>query len=276
MGIINVNDDSFSNDGSLEMDEIGRQVINQLSSGADIIDVGAESARTNREAISIDEEIRRFKDFMKKWEHWISEAKPRDDQQLWPPFLSLNTWRSEVIEHILPLGGDLLNDMSALPSSKNAELAAKHQVAMIIMHSVGEPKVAHTHVQWRDIIEELKQFFCEKIQLAGSVGLSQEFLMLDPGIDFAKQKEANLEIYHRLAEITKEFCCPLLLPVSRKTVIGDVLGLRDPTTRDAGTVACVVQGCLAGAQCFRVHDVAAVYEAIRMVDALEVSQAETP
>ena len=148
----------------------------QIRDGADIVDVGAESARTNREAISEAEEVERFKGFLQAWPSWVKEARPKDQEQVWPPMLSLNTWRSEVIEQILPLGGDILNDMSALPDGRNAKLAAQHGMALVIMHSVGQPKVAHTHVHWRNIMEEMTQTLEDKVALAKASGLQEESL----------------------------------------------------------------------------------------------------
>lgn len=94
--------------------------------------------------------------------------------------------------------------------------------------------------------------------------------MLDPGIDFAKQRADNLRIYRELDRLAK-FARPILLPVSRKTVIGEVLGLEKPAERDAGTVACIVQGMLRGAAIFRVHHVRAAAQAVRIVEAVEAA-----
>jgi len=194
---------------------------------------------------------------------------------LWPPLLSINTWRSEVIEAVLPLGGDLLNDISGLPHPKNAELCAQHGAALLIMHSVGEPKVAHTHVSYPDIMDTVESFFLEKIQLAKCAGLMSDQIVLDPGIDFAKQMEDNLTLYRELARLLV-FERPILLPISRKTVIGQVLDQPDPLERDPGTVACVAAGMKRGAQIFRVHHVRATALAVKMLWALEENLPDAP
>ena len=139
---------------------------------------------------------------------------------------------------------------------------------MLIMHSKGEPKVAHLDQQWPDVMAELRRFFREKMALAETAGLSADHLVLDPGIDFAKQREDNLTIL-REAEQLQEHGCPVLLPVSRKTVIGEVLGLERPAERDAGTVACIAAGVARGAQIFRVHDVTAAWQAVTVLEAVE-------
>lgn len=266
MGIVNINDDSFSGDGTLDPDgalAIARRMIEE---GADIIDVGAESARTNREAVAVEEEIRRLKPFLEAFPQLIAEAA-QGSAALSPPLLSINTWRSEVIEAVLPLGGDLINDISGLPDARNAELCAAHGGALLIMHTVGLPKVPHLQQRWENVLESMESFFEEKIALAEAAGLDREHIVLDPGIDFAKQRDDNLAIYRHLDRFHR-FGRPILLPVSRKTVIGDVLGIKNPAERDAGTIACVVRGAQLGAHIMRVHNVAATVRALQAVSPL--------
>lgn len=259
MGIVNINDDSFCGDGTLDPTAALAQAEQQLHDGADIIDIGAESARTNRQAISVDEEIDRLRPFLARW----SELKARFKA----PLLSINTWRSDVIAAVLPHGGDIINDISGLPDAFNAKLCAEHGAALLIMHSVGEPKVPHTHVQYESIMDTLDRFFEQRLVMAESVGLPRENIILDPGIDFAKQRDDNLTIYRDLERLHR-FGLPILLPVSRKTVIGDVLGV-PALDRDAGTVACIVAGMKRGAQIFRVHNVKAAVQTVKMLWAVE-------
>lgn len=272
MGIVNVNDDSFCGDGTLDPEAALSLVRQQVADGADIIDAGAESARTNRAAISIADEIARFTAFIAAFQKWCAliadEPPPYDAGQIWPPLLSLNTWRPEVVEAILPLGGHLLNDIGALPDDRNARLCAKHGAALLIMHSVGEPKQPHTHVGYPDIMAELDRFFREKLALCAAAGLSPESVVLDPGIDFAKQRHDNLTIFRELKSLQK-FQCPVLLPVSRKTVIGEALDIPDPLDRDAGTLACIASGMSGGAGIFRVHNVKAAAQTVKVLWALE-------
>ena len=269
MGIININDDSFCGDGTLDPAAALAQAEAQILAGADVIDIGAESARTNRGPISVEEEIQRLLPFMRAWPGLLArcEARPRDDEQFWPPLLSINTWRSEVIEAVLPQGGDLINDISALPDGRNAELCARHGAALLIMHSVGQPKVPHTHVGYSNVMETLHAFFADKLAIAQAAGLRPELIVLDPGIDFAKQRDDNLTIYRDLAAL-QGFGRPLLLPVSRKTVIGQVLDQPNALDRDPGTVACIAAGMSRGAHLFRVHNVPAAVAAVRMLWAL--------
>ena len=117
---------------------------------------------------------------------------------------------------------------------------------------------------------EMERFFEEKLRLAAAAGLDLEAVILDPGIDFAKQREDNLTVFRELERLQK-FGRPVLVPVSRKTVIGEVLGLPDPAQRDAGTVACISAAMSRGAQIFRVHHVEAAWQAVTVLDEIASS-----
>ncbi|QJE99213.1 dihydropteroate synthase [Luteolibacter luteus] len=267
MGIVNVNDDSFSGDGTLEIGAAFELAKRQVEEGADIIDVGAESARTNRAAIPVEEEVRRFRGFLDRWPELVATAKPRDEVQLWPPVLSANTWRPETVEAVLPHGVELINDMGALPDDRNARLCAAAGASLLVMHSIGEPKVPHFHQQWEDVMGSMEAFFEEKVAVAVNAGLPLESLVLDPGLDFAKQRDDNLAVLRDLERLQR-FGRPILVPVSRKTVIGEVLELPVPKDRDAGTVACIAAAMQRGAQMLRVHDVRAAWQSVKMLDAI--------
>lgn len=264
MGIVNVNDDSFSDDGSLDPELIAQQIRNQAGAGADVIDLGAESARTNREAISSTDEIARLRMVLESWGGVFAGLEPRDGEQVWPPVLSANTWRPEVVEAVLPLGVELVNDMGALPDDRNARLCAGAGAALLIMHSKGAPKEAHRGEEWQNITEALAEFFREKMDLAGAAGMSPDQLILDPGIDFAKERDDNLTIYRELERIVA-LGRPVLLPVSRKGVVGDTLGIADPKERDAGTMASIALGVQRGAHLFRVHNVEAAWQCVKVL-----------
>jgi dihydropteroate synthase len=254
MGIINLVADSFSGDGIEDVDRALQRADAMIAEGAEIVDIGGESARTNRVAMSEQEEIDRLCPFIERFE--ASRA-----------LLSINTWRPAVARAALTNGGHILNDISGLPTDENARICAESGAALLIMHSVGRPKEPHTHVRHDDIMQTLEDLFEHKIALACASGLSRDAIILDPGIDFAKQRDDNLRIFHEL-ERFKKFERPILLPVSRKTVIGEVLRIDNPAGRDAGTVACIVSGMLRGASIFRVHNVRAAAQAVAMIDTL--------
>jgi dihydropteroate synthase len=254
MGILNINDDSFCGDGRIDSQwalEKARELVTQ---GADIVDVGGESARTNRAAITSEEELRRLLPFLERFDEVWRDIPPRDAEQVFPPLLSINTWRPEVATVALRNSGHLLNDLSALPDDRNALICAQTGAALLIIHAVGLPKISHTHIFYQNAIDEILRFFRDKILLAERAGLPREAIVLDPGIDFAKQVDDNLRIFRELAKF-HEFGRPLLLSISRKSVIGEILGIADPNDRDPATAACIVAGMLRGASLFRVHNV---------------------
>ena len=253
MGIVNLVADSFSGDGITEIDAALAHARELIKQGADIVDIGAESARTNRDALPAAGEAAQLLRFIERWDADVP--------------LSINTWRPGVARAVLTAGGDILNDIGGLPTDENARICAETGAALLIMHTVGTPKVPHTHVGYDDVMQSLGDFFAERIALAERAGVPGEAILLDPGIDFAKQRDDNLRICRELDRL-RRFGRPILLPVSRKTVIGDVLGL-PPPERDAGTVACIAAGFLRGAQIFRVHNVRAAVQSLRMLEAME-------
>lgn len=268
MGIVNINDDSFSGDGTLDVEQALRQAMRMVAEGADIIDVGAESARTNRGAIAEEEEIRRLLPFLDSFREACEELAPRDEAQLWPPLLSVNTWRPEVVRAVLETGRvDIVNDMSGLADDTNARLCFEYGAALLLMHTVGLPKEPHDTQAWDDVLDALDEFFEDRLARARRAGLTDDQIILDPGIDFAKQEADNLTIYRELERL-RRFDLPILLPISRKTVIGSVLGIEDPAKRDAGTIACLVRGLVAQADVFRVHNVKAVADSVRVIAAI--------
>jgi dihydropteroate synthase len=267
MGILNINDDSFSGDGRLDPVWALNRAAELTSLGADIIDVGAESARTNRGPITGKEEIRRLVPFIEGFDGAVAAVQPRDAVQVYPPLLSINTWRPEVAGPVMQQGGHILNDMGALPDSANALICANTGAALLIMHSLGAPKEKHTHVGYEDVMASLTTFFREKLAMAEEAGVPWDSTILDPGIDFAKQAPDNLRILRETGELTR-LGRPVLLPISRKSVIGRVLGISDPIARDPGTAACLVAGTLRGASIFRVHHVEMAWRVLVSMDKL--------
>jgi dihydropteroate synthase len=256
MGIVNMGSDSFCGDGFKHTEAAIVKAESMIENGAEIIDVGGESARTNREVIEASEEIANLTSFVRLYQNAGL-----------PALLSINTWRTEVARAVLETGGDLLNDISGLPDVDNAIVCAETGAALLIMHSVGMPKIPRRNVLYGDVMAAIEEHFCSRLALAESAGLHRNRIVLDPGIDFAKQRPDNLRIYREL-DLLRKFERPILLPVSRKTVIDEVLGIPDPTKRDPGSIACVIAGYLRGAHIFRVHNVKAASQAIRICEAV--------
>ena len=263
MGILNVNDDSFCGDGSLDGKELLKQACRLVEEGAVILDIGGESARTNRGPISEAEEIRRVVPLIQSLHAEFPNVP-----------LSLNTWRPAVAEAGLAAGAVILNDMGGLPArpelagkpdDTNARIAAKHGAGLVIMHLRGKPKQPQIHATYDDVVAEVREFFLEKIALAQSAGIPKSQLLLDPGLDFAKQREDNLRVLRQLNELAG-LGCALLLAASRKTFIGEILGL-SPVKRDWGTLAASLWAMEQGVQFLRVHNVGIHRDAVKVWEA---------
>ncbi len=257
MGILNINDDSFSRDGCLDGEWAIRRARELLADGADILDAGAESARPNRPPISEAEELRRLQPLLEAWPDLLRAHRPPRPESLPQPLLSINTWRAGVMRRVLATGVvDLLNDMSGLAEESPARLAAEAGCALLVMHTVGLPKQDHRHIRHENVLAAVREFFRDRLARCARVGLAWEQVVLDPGLGFAKTAADDLRLLRELTTL-QEFSRPLLLPISRKGFIGRVLELPDARERDAGTVAALVGGLLRGGHIYRMHDVRA-------------------
>ena len=267
MGILNINPDSFSGDGTLEHQETLDRARAIIREGGDCLDVGAESARTNRAAISVEEEIARLRPFLAAWPDLWKDISPLDAEQLFPPLLSINTWRPEVVRWAVEAGADLINDMSGLPTPENAACCAAGRSALLIMHTVGFPKQDHKHVRYDDVITAAENFFSERIQRATGAGLPRERILLDPGLGFAKTWEDDLRLCAAAGRLQK-FQRPLLWPISRKGFLGRVVEEPDASQRDAATIGALTSCTLRGAHILRVHAVGPCYLALKTLSAV--------
>jgi dihydropteroate synthase len=264
MGILNINDDSFSGDGSLELESTMERARRIIQQGGDIVDVGAESARTNREPVTEDEEIRRLRPFLEQWPRLVQEVAPRDEEQTFPPVLSVNTWRPAVVRASLDMGAEIINDMGGLGSPENAICCAKHNAALLIMHTVGLPKQAHDHIRYDDVVRRVEEFFADRMALAAENGLPTDNTLLDPGLGFAKQPEDDLRLCAAVERLAA-FQRPLLFPISRKGFLGAVVDEPEAARRDAATVGAVMTLGWQPALILRVHHVEACWQALRLV-----------
>ena len=271
-GILNLTEDSFCGDGSLESQTIISSALNQINAGADILDVGAESARTNRSPISVEEEVARFQKFFSLLPEILKSSSFRDEKQLFPPLISINTWREEVIEKLFSFAQfDILNDISGNPSEKTIERCAENSTSLCLMHNVRSVKTSAQDIVWKNgIWAELEDFFSRKISFILKYGLNPQSLILDPGIGFCKKPSDDLSIYHQLERL-KKFRSPILLPVSRKHVVGHALNLweEDYSLRDAGSLISALIGFQNGGNILRVHYVKGFVEAFRLLEVLQ-------
>lgn len=253
MGILNLTPDSFSDGGQHNSSEAAvERTMAMIGDGADIIDVGAESTRPYGSVkISADEEIERLLPVLEKILS-ISSVP-----------VSVDTYKSVVAEKALGLGAHILNDIWGLQHEPEmANLAAKYQVPVVIMHnraSFSESK--------RDIMAEMIDFFVRSMEIGLQAGIAREQFIIDPGIGFGKNTAQNMEVLARLAEL-KTLDCPILVGASRKRFIGEILNL-PVEERSEGTGATVVHSIINGASIVRVHDVKMAKRMAVMTDALQ-------
>lgn len=249
MGILNVTPDSFSDGGKFnQMDAALYHAEEMIRDGADIVDVGGESTRPGHTVISDDEEISRVAPV-------IEAIKSRFDIPV-----SIDTYKGKVTEAALKAGADLVNDIWGFKfDHKVAELTAQYGAACCLMHNRSEP----TYQDYlNDVVADLK----ECVRIAKDVGISDDKIILDPGVGFGKTYQMNLEIINHV-DVLHSLGFPILLGTSRKSVIGQTLNL--PTDqRVEGTLATTVVGVLKGCAFVRVHDIKENKRVIQMTEAI--------
>ena len=253
MGILNVTPDSFSDGGRFnQIDLAKRQVEAMIDAGADIIDVGAESTRPGFASITADEEIARLEPILKAI---IDDC---------PVPISIDTYKSKTAELVINLGVDIINDIYGLQFEAEpfamAKVAAKYNTPVIAMHN---------RPINNDVIDDIKKYFRQTLHIADKVGLNKSNIIFDPGIGFNKTQEQNLTVLRRLDElkIIDGVEYPLLLGVSRKSVIGYVTDL-PVDKRDEVTGAVCAVGAVKGVNIVRVHNVAMIAPMLKMTDAI--------
>jgi len=256
MGILNVTPDSFYDGGKYSsLLQAEKRAIQMQKEGADIIDIGGVSTRPGSLPPGKGEETKRVIPVLEKIIKKISIP------------ISIDTYRAEVAEKALNLGASMINDVTALRGDeKMAEVIAKHNAPIILMHMKGNPLTMQEKPHYEDVIREILKFFEERISFAVSHGIKENNILIDPGIGFGKRLEDNLKIIRELKKF-KEFKKPIVIGVSRKSLIGKVLDL-PPEERLLGTAASVTAAIMNGANVLRVHDVAEMSQVIRMTDAI--------
>jgi dihydropteroate synthase len=260
MGIVNASPDSFSDGGRYSSLEARVQLAAELlADGADILDVGGESASTGRPAVAVDEEISRVVPLVERLAGDLGAL------------VSVDTYKPAVARAALAAGARIINDVSGLRDPELADVCAETGAALVLMHTLAAPRERMQDAElYDDITGEVMSFLRERIELAIARGLAREQLLLDPGPDFAKTPAQTIRL---LAEVGRlhELGRPLLMAISRKDFIGALTG-RAPRARLAGTLAALAHGVQHGAHVFRMHDVAgaADFLAVRAALAREV------
>lgn len=259
MGILNVTPDSFSDGGKFySLDQALNQVETMIAEGVDILDIGGESTRPNSAQITTAEEIERVVPAVK-------EIAKRFDIPI-----SVDTTKAAVAEATIEAGAEIINDVSGLRfDEKIADIAAKTDAGLILMHLRGTFETMHKQEPVADIVHEVKNGLRRSVEKAESRGVKPEQIALDIGIGFSKTFEQNLELLAKLEEICAEFSeFPMLIGTSRKSFIGKILNGATADRRLYGTMSSAAIAVFNGAQIVRVHDVGAAVETARVAEAI--------
>jgi dihydropteroate synthase len=256
MGTINVTPDSFSDGGRFyKTDQAIKQGELLASEGADILDVGGESTRPFSNSVGVEEELQRVIPVVSQLAK--STSLP----------ISIDTCKGQVASAALDAGATMINDISGLRYDPElAQLAAKSQVPLVLMHMQGSPRTMQLEPNYGSLLSEIIGFLEERIQFACEAGVSRDQIIVDPGIGFGKTVHHNLLLLKHLDALAT-LGRPILLGTSRKSFIGAVLD-KEVTEREPGSWATVCAGIIKGAHIVRVHEVTTCRQIADMVDAI--------
>lgn len=249
VGILNLTSNSFS-DGGLynNFDKAKAHLLEMISDGADIIDIGAESTKPYSQAVSPKEQLEKLLPI-------IDFAKGKIP-------LSVDTRSAKVAEECIKHGVNIINDVSGFEYDKDmANIIAKYNVPIIIQHSKGTPENMQNSPEYTDLMEEIFLKLKEKVDYAHSLGI--ENIILDPGIGFGKSRENNFEIIRRIEELYT-LKCPVMLGISRKSLLN--MQYADNLTKDIFTTALNTLAVERKVDYIRVHNVKMHSELIDLMD----------
>jgi dihydropteroate synthase len=254
MGILNATPDSFYDGGRHpDLDSQVERARELLDEGADLIDIGGQSAVTNRAPVSAAEEVERVVPLVGK----VAALGA---------VVSVDTYRAEVAQPAIDAGAVMVNDPSGLSEPELARVCARSQAALVVTHTRARPKQKLRDPRYADVVEDVRRFLDCRLRQAQAVGVEESRLLVCPGPDLGKEPAQTIELLRRLEDL-HELGRPILLSVSRKDFVGALLE-RPPRERLAGTLAAIGHGVARGAGVLRVHDVAETRDFLTVTAAL--------
>lgn len=257
MGILNTTPDSFSDGGRFEHIDVAVQHALQMQAeGAQIIDVGGESTRPGAEAVSVGDELQRVIPL-------IESLRQRSDV-----IISIDTSKPEVMRAAVAAGANLVNDVTALRAPGALEACAELDVPVCLMHMQGEPRSMQSNPSYHNVVAEVSEFLLQRKQAAMTAGIGEERILLDPGFGFGKSLAHNLQLLKQLDQL-QSLGSPLLVGLSRKSMFAAILDGAPVDQRLYASVAAAVLCWDRGARLFRVHDVKATVDALRVCSAMQ-------
>ncbi|HEZ6810614.1 TPA: dihydropteroate synthase [Neisseria meningitidis] len=262
MGIVNLTPDSLSDGGAYSQNAQTALAHAErlLKEGADILDIGGESTRPGADYVSPEEE-------------WARVEPVLAEVAGWGVPVSLDTRRTVVMEKALALGGiDIINDVAALTDEGAVELLARQtDTGICLMHMQGLPKNMQINPKYQDVVGEVTRYLKARAAECIAAGIAPQRITLDPGFGFGKTLQHNIALMRHLPELMAETGLPLLIGVSRKSMIGGLTGETDAAARVHGSVAAALASVARGAQIVRVHDVKATADALKVWEALGIN-----
>lgn len=262
MGIINANDDSFYSESRTNKNtQIGiDKALEMIESGADILDIGAESTRPGAQYINENQEIDSLVPIIEGIRKYNKDIA-----------ISIDTRKTKVIEQCYLSGADILNDVSALEDGENiCEFVSKSNIPVILMHKRGIPVSMQKQKEYADVIKEVSEYLISRANFAVANGIKPDKIIFDPGIGFGKNLQSNLELISNVGKLTSSWNNGnnlILMALSRKTCIGEILN-KTSDQRLTGSLIAEMYAILKGASIVRVHDVEQTVDAVKVLSAL--------
>ena len=257
MGVLNVTPDSFSDGGRFRnADAAIEQAERMAADGADIIDIGGESTRPGAEDVALDEERQRVLPVLEALAGRVSTP------------LSVDTSKPALMAEAVAAGAALVNDVRALHEPGAVEAVASTDALVCLMHMQGQPRTMQQAPHYDDVVREVGDFLDARVQSCVAAGIARERLVLDPGFGFGKTLAHNLTLLKHLDGLQGRLQLPLLVGMSRKRMIGTILGGAPAEARLHGSVAVAVMSADRGARIVRAHDVRPTREALEVVAAV--------
>ncbi len=261
MGVLNVTPDSFSDGGkyfsnqNINIEKAFARAQVMLNEGANIIDIGGESTRPGATPISVQQELDRVIPVIE-----VIAAKL-------PVRISIDTSAPEVMQAAASAGVHLINDVRALQRPHALQVASKLNLPICLMHMQGTPATMQYKPEYQNVFDDVYQFLLKRIQACELAGIDRSKLIIDPGFGFGKTVEQNLYLLHYLTKF-KDLALPMLVGLSRKSMIGQILGC-SVKNRLYGSLALAVLAIDKGAQIIRCHDIKATADAVLMAAAVK-------
>lgn len=259
MGIVNLTPDSFSDGGSYStsLTLALKHAEQLLKDGADILDIGGESSRPGSDFVSPQDEWKRIEPVLTELVTWNVP-------------LTVDTRRTWVMRQLLEQQlADGINDIQALEDAGAVDLLAQQQnIGVCLMHMQGQPENMQHNPEYQDVVTEVGQYLQQRVSVCNQAGIERSRLTIDPGFGFGKSLQHNIALMQHFADWHAAAGCPVLIGVSRKTMIGLLTDETEPRQRVVGSVVAAVAAVARGAAIIRVHDVRETRQGLQVWAAL--------